>query len=275
MTTFGTSSETIIEDDQNKEQELSSSSSGTDDSPSNQSSGNSVETGSNAAESATIALDAEAAVSDKTIDNSILIEPTEEKLDVPDEVAELVEKISGRSAVGIDIESSDNDEAISLMMDLEGEMEKRRDNVYENCVKWAKSILIKHSKNLNVAVWLAVSWFRTAGVPGLNKGLILLAELLRTYGEQCFPQGKEKQLRVFNALNNDPRLQVLAKISFEEEKPIFTVTADILSSSLTKEQLPQEILFKITRFKEKSFVGEEQFISALKNELFPKDAKKI
>ncbi|MCI0513223.1 type VI secretion system ImpA family N-terminal domain-containing protein, partial [candidate division KSB1 bacterium] len=201
-------------------------------------------------------------------------QPQEEKVTIPSDVEELLEKISSANPVGIDIGTTDVSEAISLSMDLEGEMEKRRDNDYPGCVKWAKALLSQHSKDLRIATLLSIAWFRTEGLSGLNKGFILLAELLNRFGEKCYPPGKTKQVQVFSVLNNDPRLQSLKKISFEAEKPVFKVTAEILESAAAKE-LPREILFKITKFKDKSIVGDNQFITDLKNELFPKDAKKI
>ncbi len=194
--------------------------------------------------------------------------------EIPQDVQELLEDVSKSNPAGADIESSEDDEAISILIDLEAEMEKRSGNDYNKCLGWAKALLEKYSKNLSVAIWLTISWFRVMGLSGLNKGLILLAELLNKYGEKCFPQNKEKQARMFNSLNNDPRLFILKKISFEEEIPVFKVTTEILESQRAKEELPRELLFKMTRFKERSFSGEKKFLDNLKNELFPKDEKK-
>lgn len=201
-------------------------------------------------------------------------EQPETVFEITQDVQELLEEISKSNPEGADIESSGDDEAISILIDLEAEMEKRSGNDYNKCVGWAKSLLEKYSKNLNVAVWLTISWFRITGLSGLNKGLILLAELVNKYGEKSYPQDKEKQARVFNSLNNDPRLFILKKISFEEEIPVFKVTTEILESQRAKEELPRELLFKMTRFKERSFSGEKKYLDDIKNELFPKDEKK-
>ena len=92
----------------------------------------------------------------------------EDEFEIPQDVQDLLKDINKTNPEGINLEETDDDEAVNLVFDLEAEMEKRSGNDYIKSLSWARSLLIKYSKNLNIAVWLTISWFRVAGLSGLQ-----------------------------------------------------------------------------------------------------------
>jgi type VI secretion system protein ImpA len=54
--------------------------------------------------------------------------------------------------------------------------------------KKCTDFLIRRSKDVQIAVWLAEAWMRCDGLPGLHRGLFLIQELLSHYWEEVHPR---------------------------------------------------------------------------------------
>ena len=52
----------------------------------------------------------------------------------------------------------------------------------------ATEALTKKSKDLQLAAWLTEAWLRTDGFPGLQRGLLLLREIMEQYWDTCYPE---------------------------------------------------------------------------------------
>lgn len=58
---------------------------------------------------------------------------------------------------------------------------------YNQVIKIAEEILLKKSKDLQVAVWLAEAYVHRQGIPGFRKGLLLVKGLLENYWDTLYP----------------------------------------------------------------------------------------
>lgn len=117
------------------------------------------------------------------------------EVNIPAEVAELLEPISGNSPAGQDATGSEE------YIKLEMETGKAQPD-YEAYVKWATEILKNMSKNLRVAIWLCFAWYRTNQMAGFRNGLILILELMKKYGDKLFPENVVHRSKSFAFLNS-------------------------------------------------------------------------
>ena len=150
------------------------------------------------------------------------------KIDLPDEVIELLKPIEGESPVGIDANSVD--EYFKLNMEI-GKISPD----YKLCVELAITILEEKSKDMWVASWLCFSWFRTDGLIGFRNGLILLLNLLRNFGEDIFPNKINHRSKAIQYLNSNRFFKLLEKekVSTTNAQPI--LEARDIFNSLVKE----------------------------------------
>jgi type VI secretion system ImpA/VasJ family protein len=141
----------------------------------------------------------------------------EQELDVPDDVSQLLQDISAENPAGDNIEETEDQDAMAVYMSLESEISKYSDNNYPQCITWAQEILQSRSKNLRVALWLLISWFRTENLEGFRNGLQLIVEMLKKYGEQIFPADQKQQSRILQYLNTEARLKIIEKVKADHQ----------------------------------------------------------
>ena len=127
--------------------------------------------------------------------------PEEPAIQIPEEVAELLEPVSKNQPAGEDAS------VVAEYMKLEMQIVKvtpapeEKQLPWESCIEWAAVILKDRSKDFRVAAWLCFAWFRHEKITGLKKGLILLTELLKKYGDSLFPQKEAHRSKAIQFLN--------------------------------------------------------------------------
>jgi len=132
--------------------------------------------------------------------------------DIPPEVTDLLNDISGDIPVGEDVENSTDQELLVVYMNLETEISKYSGNDYESCMHWARKIIGERSKHLRVTLWYLIAWFRKESLVGFKNGLMLLTELLKKYGEKLYPENTPQKTKIIQLLNTDTRIKILEKI---------------------------------------------------------------
>jgi type VI secretion system ImpA/VasJ family protein len=139
-------------------------------------------------------------------------EDSEEKeIEISNEVSELLEDISSDKPVGENIEETEDQDAQVKYMALESEIVKYSGNDYPKCLKLAQDVLQNHCKNLRVAVWLLITWFRTEKLDGFKNGIQLLLELIKKYGADLYPTDIKQKSRALQMLNTETRLKIIEK----------------------------------------------------------------
>ncbi len=135
----------------------------------------------------------------------------EKEIDISSEVSELLEDISDDKPTGKNIEETEDQDAQVKYMALESEIVKYSGNDYPKCLKLAQDILQNHSKNLRVAVWLLITWFRTEKLEGFKNGIQLILELIKKYGVDLYPTDIKQKSRAIQMLNTETRLKIIDK----------------------------------------------------------------
>jgi type VI secretion system protein VasJ len=103
------------------------------------------------------------------------------EIQVPDKILELLSPISGESPAGQ--EATVNEDYFKLDMEI-GKVSPD----YKICIDLTSDILTQTSKDLRVAAWLCLAWYRTEGLSGLKDGILLLLELIKRFGSDLHPQ---------------------------------------------------------------------------------------
>jgi len=157
-------------------------------------------------------------------------EPTQEATEeaLPEGLAELLSPISAESPTG------ENANASEEYFKLDMEVGKVTPD-YLVCLELAKTILIEQSKDLRVASWLTFSWYRTEKIPGLVKGMTLMLELMKQFGDKLFPEKPVHRSKALLYLNTGRFVKLL------EKEPINQQTApQIIELEKILEQLGDE-----------------------------------
>lgn len=100
---------------------------------------------------------------------------------LPGPVQELLLPISDATPAGEDATASES------YFKLDMEVAKVTPD-YKVCIDLASEILTETSKDLRVASWLCLAWYRTDQLPGLKNGISLMLELLKAFKEDLFPK---------------------------------------------------------------------------------------
>ena len=204
---------------------------------------------------------------DTTQENEDTIEEEEY---LPWEVEELLEEILGDSPVGEDIEHTENQDAMAAFLGLQSEIEKVANNNYAECVTLSKEILTEYSKHLRVAMYLAMAWFRTEGLTGLKKGILLIIKFLESFDGKVYPQKEKDRISIIQKFNVDRRFSVISKVLLGNEKAQFSVTDSKLKdlSSFAKDtESRKEFLdlgAKLKPLKGTAISGTDEFVEKLK-----------
>ena len=194
----------------------------------------------------------------------------EEEEDIPWEVEELLEKIPGVTPVGENIEHTENQDAMAAFLGLQSEIEKVANNNYAECVALSKEILTEYSKHLRVAMYLTMAWFRTEGLTGLKKGIILIIKFLEHFDGKVYPQEEKDRISIIQKFNVDRRFNVISKVLLGNEKAEFSVTdsklKDLTSFAKDTESRKEfiDLGAKLKPLKGKAISGTDEFVAKLK-----------
>jgi type VI secretion system protein VasJ len=157
-------------------------------------------------------------------------ETTQEAVDeaLPEGLAELLSPVSNESPTG------ENANAAEEYFKLDMEIGKVTPD-YIVCIELAKTILRETSKDLRVASWLTFSWYRTEKILGLLKGVTLMLELMKLFGDKLFPEKPAHRSKALLYLNTGRFVKLL------EQEPISSQTApQILELEKVLKQLEEE-----------------------------------
>jgi len=157
------------------------------------------------------------------------------EIEIPADVAELLEDISSENPAGEDIENTEDQDAQVIYMQLESEIMKYSGNKYPECMKWAQEILRNRNKHLRVALWLCVSWYKLEKLSGFRNGLQLLCELLKKYGSELHPADSKQKSKIVQTLNAETRIKVFDKEKIDQSNSELILEIGELFSAL-KEQ---------------------------------------
>lgn len=144
-------------------------------------------------------------------------EPEETPISISEDVAELLEPISGDNPTGNDVEKTDDQEVMVEYMGLESEMGKFSGNNYEKCVSMCRKMLLERTKHLRIAIWLLIAWSRTEKLQGFKKGFQLLYQLLSQFGTDVHPQKESNQTNTLQMLTSETRIKLIEKIEVDKE----------------------------------------------------------
>jgi type VI secretion system protein VasJ len=158
----------------------------------------------------------------------------ESSIVIPVDVMNLLNDISVTAPAGENPETAADQDTVVLYMTLETEMSKLSNNDYALCVSSARELLLKKSKHIRVAVWLLIAWFRTESVEGFRKGLLVILELLKKYGDALIPEKPAQRSKIIQSIAAEGRLKLIQKIEvnsgnadrFEEIGKIFQMLVD-------------------------------------------------
>ncbi|MGH7602025.1 MAG: type VI secretion system ImpA family N-terminal domain-containing protein, partial [bacterium] len=143
------------------------------------------------------------------------------ELEIPGEVAKLLEPISSRQPAGNDLANpSETDyielkDAISNYLELKSEIGKVKPN-YDRCITLASDLLQNETKDIDVMLALCFAWYRKEGVVGLKNGLLLLLKALQQFGNGLYPTDPARRGKAFNFLNTKQLATMLAKVRVEQ-----------------------------------------------------------
>lgn len=126
--------------------------------------------------------------------------PTE--IEIPEIVKELLEDIPGDKPAGID--ASTDEEYFKLTMEVPKSIPD-----YKTWIELSENILTEKSKDIKVAVWLCFAFYRNENINGLKKGLILILELLKKYGNDLYPSNQIHRSKSIQFINTSRVLKLL------------------------------------------------------------------
>ena len=124
------------------------------------------------------------------------------EIEIPDSVKELLEDIPGDKPVGID--ASNDEEYFKLTMEVPKTIPD-----YKNWIELSETILTEKSKDIKVAVWLCFAYYRSENINGLKKGLILILELLKKFGNDLYPSNPIHRSKAIQFINTGRVLKLL------------------------------------------------------------------
>ncbi len=126
------------------------------------------------------------------------------EIEIPESVKELLEDISGDNPAGAD--ASKDEDYFKLTMEVPKTIPD-----YKSWQELSENILREKSKDIKVAVWLCFAYYRTENIPGLRKGLILILNLLKKYGDNLFPADPVHKSKSMQFINTGRLLKLLEK----------------------------------------------------------------
>lgn len=131
-----------------------------------------------------------------------MTESEQPTVNIPESVSVLLDPISEDSATGAD--AANDEEYFRLDMEI-----GKATPDYDVCIELAKNILKDRSKDLRVAAWLCFAWYRSEKISGLKNGLLLILELLKTFGETLFPSNPIYRHKAVHFLNSSRFVKLL------------------------------------------------------------------
>ena len=131
---------------------------------------------------------------------------------VSDKVKALLEPVTDSSPAGEDLNIYDGPYEM-----LSNEMNGQQTNYAHSAEEAAK--LIKESKHLQVASWLAVSWLMVDGLSGYRDGLQVISGILGAFGNSIYPTKPKRRTAAFRYLARDNWVATLVKCIEEEPLP--------------------------------------------------------
>ncbi len=123
---------------------------------------------------------------------------------IPEAVKELLEDIPGDKPFGID--ASNDQEYFKLTMEVPKTIPD-----YKSWVELSQNILTEKSKDIKVAVWLCFAFYRVENISGLKKGLILILQLLKKFGNNLYPSEPLYRSKAIQFINTGRVTKLLEK----------------------------------------------------------------
>ena len=130
--------------------------------------------------------------------------PKVNEIEIPEIVNELLEDIPGDKRVGID--ASNDEEYFKLTMEVPKSIPD-----YKNWIELSENILTEKSKDIKVAVWLCFAFYRNENINGLKKGLILILQLLKKFGNDLYPSSAVHRSKAIQFINTSRVIKLLEK----------------------------------------------------------------
>jgi predicted component of type VI protein secretion system len=152
---------------------------------------------------------------------------------IPEIVAVLLQPVSKESPTGEDVARSDDPVASAAYTDLEMEISKPGEVNYQKTAQLANDILVKYSKQLRVASWLCLSWFRLDGPEGLKNGLLLILHMMKTFSGKLFPGKPAHCSKAIQFISTDKRFHSFEKSDISDPD-IITEIRDLLNDIKTE-----------------------------------------
>jgi type VI secretion system protein VasJ len=156
---------------------------------------------------------------------------------LPEAVQELLLPISDASPAGDDATSSES------YFKLDMEVAKVTPD-YKVCIDLASEILREISKDLRVASWLCLAWYRTDKLPGLANGIILMLELLKAYKEDLFPKKPAHKSKAIQYIDTSRFVKLVERETIDAGVAPTVVELESLLKQLAdegKKQFPENV----------------------------------
>ena len=126
------------------------------------------------------------------------------EIEVPEAVRELLEDIPGDKPSGID--ASNDEEYFKLTMEVPKTIPD-----YKSWIELSQNILTEKSKDVKVAVWLCFAFYRAENITGLKKGLNLILQLLKKFGNDLYPPDPLHRSKAIQFISTGRVIKLLEK----------------------------------------------------------------
>ncbi len=156
---------------------------------------------------------------------------------IPERIAALLNPIPGDSSSGSEATSSE--EFFKLDMEI-GKVSPD----YKTCIDLASDILTGISKNLRVASWMCLAWYRTEGLPGLRDGLRLLLEMLKAFAADLFPQKPAHRSKALQFVDTSRFVKLVEREPIDNKNATIVIEIEDLLKALAAEgakQFPDDV----------------------------------
>lgn len=202
---------------------------------------------------------------------------------LPPEVQNLLEEIGESAPAGIDLDATADRDVAERFFKLQQEMKKFTGTDYPGCIQLAGELLQNYSKDLRVAVWLCIAWFRreadseSTQLQNFRNGLLLILELLKRFDAQLHPRenGSLAKVKTLQMLNNDARVLLLGNVGLAGKKTWLAVTQRTLEG-LKAAGVPFAPVIRVLddpNVKNRRILGEEAFKAFIDGLFEPEHSK--
>lgn len=156
---------------------------------------------------------------------------------LPEQVQELLLPISDGSPAGEDAASSES------YFKLDMEVAKVTPD-YKVCIDLASEILKDISKDLRVASWLCLAWYRTDNLPGLKNGISLMLELLKAFKGDLFPKKPAHRSKAIQFIDTSRFVKLVERETIDAGSAPTVIALESLLKELAEEgekQFPENV----------------------------------